>query len=108
MLLYKQAELQHLDNELSTIVQNDAHDSRKSSYAVSWAAINESPDGGINDLQKQKILEIDGKLGSCYQAHTPIIQSATADLPTDSGLLKAPQIHSLAMPVDGDVDFLRE
>jgi hypothetical protein len=38
----------------------------------------------------------------------PIIQSARADLPTDSGLLKASQVQSLAIPVDGDVDFLRE
>jgi hypothetical protein len=69
MLLYKQAELQHLENELSIIVRNDAHDSRKSAYAVSWAAINESTEGGGVDLQKQKILEIDGKLDNYCQAH---------------------------------------
>jgi hypothetical protein len=79
MLLYKQAELQHLENELSIIVQKDAHDSRKSAYAVSWAAINEASEGGGDDLQKQKILEIDGKL-DIYCSGTPlIIRSATAD-----------------------------
>jgi len=108
MILYKQAELQHLENELSIIVQNDAHDSRKSAYTVSWAAINEASEGGGDDLQKEKILEIDRKLDNYCQGHTLIIQSATADLPTDSGLLKAYQVHSLAKPVDGDISFLRE
>jgi hypothetical protein len=74
MLLYKQAELQHLENELSIIAQNDARDSWKSDYTVSWAAMNEASAEGGNDLQKQKILEIDGKLDKYCWAYMQILE----------------------------------
>ena len=62
MLLYKQAELQHLENELSIISEIDAADSEKSAYAVSWQAMSTASEQGGDNLQKQKILEIDEKL----------------------------------------------
>jgi hypothetical protein len=82
MLLYKQAELQHLENELRIIAQNDARDSRKSVYTVSWEAMNEASENGGDDLQKQKILEIDRKLDKYCRAHTQICESTTADSQT--------------------------
>jgi hypothetical protein len=62
LLLYKQAELQHLENELRIISQMDARDPKKSVYAVSWEAMNDASEEGGEDLQKQKILEIDDKM----------------------------------------------
>lgn len=108
MLLYKQAELQHLENELSIISQIDAHDPRKSIYAVSWEAMNKASEEGGDDLQKQKIMEIDVKMDKYCQARTQKLQCTTADSQADSALLKAYQIHSLAKPVDCDIGFLRE
>ncbi len=61
LLLYKQAELQHLENELRIMSQYNARDAQKSVYTVSWKAMNDaSGDGG--DLQKQKISEINEKM----------------------------------------------
>jgi hypothetical protein len=62
LLLYKQAELQHLENELRIISQIDARDPKKSVYTVSWGALNKAPKEHGDDLQKQKILEIDEKM----------------------------------------------
>jgi hypothetical protein len=70
MLLYKQAELQHLENELSIISQIDARDPEKSDYSVSWEAMNNASDQGGEDLQKQKILEIDDKMDKYCQLCT--------------------------------------
>jgi hypothetical protein len=61
LLLYKQAELQHLENELRIISQMDTRDSNKSVYAVSWEAMNEASGPG-DDLQRQKISEIVEKM----------------------------------------------
>lgn len=91
LLLYKQAELQHLENELDIISQMDARDPRKSVYAVSWEALNGASAIGGDDLQRQKLMEIDEKMDKYYSA-----------------LLKAYQVHSLAKPVDCDISFLRE
>ncbi|KAF7507455.1 hypothetical protein GJ744_010386 [Endocarpon pusillum] len=91
LLLYKQAELQHLENELNIISQIDARDPRKSVYTVSWEALNEASPTDGDDLQRQKVLEIDEKMDKYYSA-----------------LLKAYQVHSLAKPVECDISFLRE
>jgi hypothetical protein len=70
MLLYKQAELQHLENELSIISQIDARDPEKSDYTASWEAIKNASEQGGDDLQKQKILEIDDKMDKYCQLCT--------------------------------------
>lgn len=62
MLLYKQAELQHLENELDIISQIDSCNSEKSVFAVSWRAIDKGLTEGGDNLQKQKISEINEKI----------------------------------------------
>ncbi|ERF69219.1 hypothetical protein EPUS_01176 [Endocarpon pusillum Z07020] len=91
MLLYKQAELQHLENELDIISQIDSCNSEKSVFAVSWRAIDKGLMEGGDNLQKQKISEINEKINEYYSA-----------------LLKARQVHTLAKPGDSDINFLRE
>lgn len=70
MLLYKQAELQHLKNKLNIISQFDARDSKKATYTVSWEAMNQASEERGDDLQKQKILEINEKMDKYCQACT--------------------------------------
>jgi hypothetical protein len=70
MLLYKQAELQHLENELSIISQIDARNPQKSDYTVSWEAMNNASEQGGDDLQKRKILEIDEKMDKYCQVYS--------------------------------------
>jgi hypothetical protein len=72
MLLYKQAELQHLENELDIISQIDSRDSEKSVFTVSWKAIDKSLTEGGDNLQKQKILEIDEKINEYCQRYKSI------------------------------------
>jgi hypothetical protein len=67
-LLYKQAELQHLENELNIISQFDARDSKKATHTVSWEAINQASEERGDDRQKQKILEIDEKMDKYCRA----------------------------------------
>lgn len=52
-LLYDQAELQHLENEVRIISQTDARDSKKSVPTLSWQALNEALGDSV-DLQKRK------------------------------------------------------
>lgn len=108
LLLYKQAELQHLENELNIISHLDACDSRKSVYTVSWKALNEASATDGDDLQKQKVLEINEKMDKYCQTSTVIPECSTTNSYTDSALLKASQVHSLAKPVECDISFLRE
>ena len=79
LLLYKQAELQHLENELNIISQMDAHDPRKSVYTVSWEALNEASAIGGDDLQRQKALEIDEKMDKYCQTSTILSECSTTD-----------------------------
>lgn len=108
LLLYKQAELQHLENELDIISQMDARDPRKSVYAVSWEALNGASAIGGDDLQRQKLMEIDEKMDKYCQTSNMLSERNTTNSQIDSALLKAYQVHSLAKPVDCDISFLRE
>ena len=72
LLLYKQAELQHLENELNIISQVDARDPRKSVYAVSWEALNGDSEISGDNLQRQKVMEIDEKMDKYCQPSTVI------------------------------------
>ncbi len=108
LILYKQAELQHLENELNIISEMDARDPGKSGYMVSWEALNEASAIDGDDLQRRKVLEIDEKMDKYCQTSTVLLECNTTDLRLDSAILKAYQIHSLAKPVECDIGFLRE
>lgn len=108
LLLYKQAELQHLENELNIISQIDSRDSEKRAYAVSWEAMDKASEEGGCNLQKQKVLEIDEKMDKYCQKCAWKLECKRTDPQTDSALLKAHQVHNLAKPVNCDINFLRE
>jgi len=59
VLLYMQAELIHLENELKIIAQEDPE---KATFEVSWAALFGASDQNGDDLQRRKIIEIQEKI----------------------------------------------
>lgn len=59
-LLYMQAELVYLENELKTISEMDHENPEKRGFGVSWKALNEASGGGA--VQKRIVLEIRQKL----------------------------------------------
>lgn len=62
VLLHMQAELVHLENELSIISQRNSTDPEKARFDVSWEALNQATSEGAADLQHNMILQIQEKL----------------------------------------------
>jgi hypothetical protein len=61
-LLYMQAELVQLEDELKTIAECDHQDPRYADLGTSWEALRNAPKNGARDLQRQKFLEIRAKI----------------------------------------------
>lgn len=61
-LLYMQAELVLLEDELKAIAECDQQDPRCTDLRTSWEALRHAPETGARNLQWQKFLEIRAKL----------------------------------------------
>jgi|SRR5947207_3430046 len=68
VLLSMQAELAHLETELSIITQRNSSDPEKARFDVSWEALNQASSEGAADLQRKVILQIQEKL-SIYRRY---------------------------------------
>jgi hypothetical protein len=62
VLLHMQAELVHLENELSIISQRNSTDPEKARFDVSWEALDQASSEGAADLQRNVILKTEEKL----------------------------------------------
>jgi hypothetical protein len=62
VLLHMQAELTHLENELSIISRRNSTDPEKARFDVSWEELDQASSEGAADLQRNLILKIQEKL----------------------------------------------
>jgi hypothetical protein len=62
MLLYMQAELVNLENELNILIQDDHEEDEKASFRVSWKAMSSASCENGGDLQHRKVVNIQEKL----------------------------------------------
>ena len=62
VLLYMQAELSHLENELCIVSQQNSTDPEKARFHISWEALNHASSEGAADLQRNLVLQIQEKL----------------------------------------------
>jgi hypothetical protein len=62
VLLHMQAELVHLENELSIISQRNSTDPEKARFDVSWEALDQASSEGAADFQRNLVLQIQEKL----------------------------------------------
>jgi hypothetical protein len=71
-LLYMQADLIHLEDQLADIEHEDScsQDQQKNSYKHSWRALSQSPEERGGDIQLRKVEEIRRKIQE-YRKYTP-------------------------------------
>ncbi|KEF51649.1 uncharacterized protein A1O9_12284 [Exophiala aquamarina CBS 119918] len=90
VLLYRQAELSHLEAELRVIVAEDEGDPTTCGCDRSWQKLNEFAAAGASG-QRDKVVEIDGKLREYHDS-----------------LIRVAQVCGLGMPHSNSVVFLRK
>ena len=63
-LLYMQAELLHLDQQLTLHIEGDFTDNKSEANGIAryWKALEDSSEGQTGYYQKQKVMEIRGRL----------------------------------------------
>ncbi|KAK7962942.1 uncharacterized protein PG986_003767 [Apiospora aurea] len=121
-LLYLQAELTHLEEELEILAKRDAADPERRFHARDWWSLSQHNDDDADDEeaaeQWEKVLEIREKLEQYSQqlprppsAEPLAVKANTQACPRrgiDDTLLKQAKIARLGAPVPQDISFLRE
>ncbi|KAH8660568.1 hypothetical protein BX600DRAFT_514160 [Xylariales sp. PMI_506] len=80
-LLYMQAEITELEDQLKKIVQQDTRDTDKSFYAKDWWSLSQSPED-VEKTQWNKCLAIRTKLKEYNEALVQMVNLAKAEVPT--------------------------
>ncbi|KAK8123194.1 hypothetical protein PG984_011864, partial [Apiospora sp. TS-2023a] len=89
-LLYLQAELTHLEQDLDTLIERDANNTARRFYTRNWLSLSQNDDDEEDGEQWDKFLEIREKLDQYNDA-----------------LLKQAKISRLGAPAAYDLKFLR-
>ena len=112
ILLYRQAELLHMNDQLEHQVELDfnSENPKGRSFAVYWKALNDASDDGFETIgrrQKHKVSEIQSKLEKyCKNLPSHLCRMIADCFILDELLLLSAQVKSLAKPRGRDYRYL--
>lgn len=108
ILLYMQAELVNLENELEILVQDDDEEDEKASFKVSWKAMSSASCENGADLQHRKVVNVQEKLRAYRTMRSQNLLEKFSNCLTDAMLLQSSRVRNLAKPRPSDLFVLQE
>jgi hypothetical protein len=108
-LLYRQAEITYLQEDLEKLAERDATDPSRQFYTKDWWALAHTPPKKEGGEQWRKVQQIREKLDEYSKWHGSSRYSRSTDwMVPDDQLLKLASIAKLDVPASPDVQVLKE
>lgn len=108
-LLYMQAELMHLEDELQQITEEDMEPDKRLSYHKNWLELSKPGTNGGYGIQWEKMKEIRAKLNEYSKPRTSqnSYRTGSLDKRADSALLQFKELFKLQRPTKHDFSNMK-